>query len=237
MTVSTAAPLAPPIAIFDLDGTLVDTAPDLTGSLNHCLARRAMAPVTLDMVRPFAGHGSRAMLKAAYGWAARDLGEDELDEQVACFLSFYEANIARHSLPFPGAVDALDRLQEAGFVLAVCTNKSERLARLLLDSLGLSARFAAIAGFDTFAARKPDAIHITGTIKQAGGNPARAVLIGDTRTDTSAALNAGIPSILLGFGYDANAEARAEASHVADDYATVTPQLVHKLWQEHAIAG
>ena len=95
MTVSTAAPLAPPIAIFDLDGTLVDTAPDLTGSLNHCLARRAMAPVTLDMVRPFAGHGSRAMLKAAYGWAARDLGEDELDEQVACFLSFYEANIAR----------------------------------------------------------------------------------------------------------------------------------------------
>jgi len=237
MTVSTAAPLAPPIAIFDLDGTLVDTAPDLTGSLNHCLARRAMAPVTLDMVRPFAGHGSRAMLKAAYGWAARDLGEDELDEQVACFLSFYEANIARHSLPFPGAVDALDRLQEAGFVLAVCTNKSERLARLLLDSLGLSARFAAIAGFDTFAARKPDAIHITGTIKQAGGNPARAVLIGDTRTDTSAALNAGIPSILLGFGYDANAEARAEASHVADDYATVTPQLVHKLWQEHAITG
>ena len=237
MTVSTAAPIAPPIAIFDLDGTLVDTAPDLTGSLNHCLARRAMAPVTLDMVRPFAGHGSRAMLKAAYGWTARDLGEDELDEQVACFLSFYEANIARHSLPFPGAVDALDRLQEAGFVLAVCTNKSERLARLLLDSLGLSARFAAIAGFDTFAARKPDAIHITGTIKQAGGNPARAVMIGDTRTDTSAARNAGIPSILLGFGYDANAEARAEASHVADDYAAVTPELVHKLWQEHAIAG
>ncbi|WP_336742923.1 HAD family hydrolase [Aureimonas altamirensis] len=237
MTVSTAAPLAPPIAIFDLDGTLVDTAPDLTGSLNHCLARRAMAPVTLDMVRPFAGHGSRAMLKAAYGWAARDLGEDELDEQVACFLSFYEANIARHSLPFPGAVDALDRLQQAGFVLAVCTNKSERLARLLLDSLGLSARFAAIAGFDTFAARKPDAIHITGTIEQAGGNPARAVMIGDTRTDTSAALNAGIPSILLGFGYDANAEARAEASHVADDYAAVTPELVHKLWREHAIAG
>ena len=237
MTVSNAAPEAPPLAIFDLDGTLVDTAPDLTGSLNHCLARKAMAPVTLDMVRPHAGHGSRAMLKAAYGWAARDLADDELEDQVACFLSFYEENIARHSLPFPGAVDALDRLRDAGFLLAICTNKSERLARLLLDSLGLSARFAAIAGFDTFAARKPDAIHVVGTIEQAGGNPARAVMIGDTRTDTSAARNAGIPSILMAFGYDANAQARAEASHVAGDYDEVTPELVHKLWREHALAG
>lgn len=237
MTDPKASPKAPPLVIFDLDGTLVDTAPDLTGSLNHCLARRAMAPVTLDMVRPYAGHGSRAMLKAAYGWAAKDLDEDEIEDQVACFLSFYEDNIARHSLPFPGAVDALDRLHDAGLLLAICTNKSERLARLLLDSLGLSTRFAAIAGFDTFAARKPDAIHITGTIERAGGSVTCAMMIGDTQTDTSAARNAGIPSILMGFGYDANAQARAEATHIVDGYDAVTPELLHKLWREHALAG
>nr|BAT28230.1 phosphoglycolate phosphatase [Aureimonas frigidaquae] len=226
----------PPLAVFDLDGTLVDTAPDLTASLNHCLARRAMAPVTLDMVRPAAGHGSRAMLKLAYGRAARDLGDDELEDQVSCFLAYYEENIAVHSLPFPGVVAAMDQLAQDGCRLAICTNKSESLARHLLDSLGLSTRFAAIAGYDTFGVRKPDARHLTRTIEAAGGDPARCVMIGDTQTDIDAAVNAGIASILMAGGYDATPAARARATQVLDSFDALTPELFRKLTCERRIA-
>lgn len=207
------------VAVFDLDGTLVDTAPDLAASLNHCLAAAGMDAVPLELVRPHAGHGARVMLREAYGWDGRFLGETEGAEQLARFLAHYEQNIAVQSRPFPGVVEAMNRLAGGGFTLAICTNKHERLAILLLSELGLADRFQAICGADTFARRKPDPIHLTGTIEKSGGKPAGSIMIGDTITDIATARAAGIASVLVDFGYAPDPEARAGATAVIDDYA------------------
>ncbi|UIJ73481.1 HAD family hydrolase [Aurantimonas sp. HBX-1] len=207
------------VAVFDLDGTLVDTAPDLAASLNHCLAAAGMDAVPLALVRPHAGHGARVMLREAYRWDGRVLGEDEENEQLARFLGHYEAHIAVQSRPFPGVLDAMDRLLAGGFTLAICTNKHERLAALLMAELGLADRFAAICGADTFARRKPDPIHLTGTIDRSGGHPDGSIMIGDTITDVATARAAGIASVLVDFGYAPDPEARAGATAVIDDYA------------------
>ena len=161
----------PGVAVFDLDGTLIDTAPDLASSLNHCLAAADMPPLALEVVRPHAGHGARAMLREAYGRAGRVLPDAEMDAQVARFLDHYADNLAELSRPFPGAVTAMDRLAAAGYRLAICTNKYERFARALLGALDLDQRFAAVCGADTFPRRKPDPMHLLGTIGRAGGDP------------------------------------------------------------------
>ncbi|MCW4114382.1 HAD-IA family hydrolase [Aurantimonas sp. MSK8Z-1] len=218
-----------PIAVFDLDGTLVDTAPNLTASLNHCLRHAGMQELEVDTVRPHAGHGSRAMLLEAYRQASRPLVEPELTEQQQRFLAFYEAHIAVASRPFPGAVGALDRLGADGVILAVCTNKTERLSRLLLAELGLAERFAAICGSDTFARRKPDPSHLLGTIERAGGDPTCAVMIGDTATDTETAKAASVPAILVTFGYDPGELARRTASARIESFDALDLALLHRL--------
>ena len=221
--------------VFDLDGTLVDTAPDLAGSLNHCLSRIDLPPLPLDIVRPHAGHGSQAMLREAYRLAKRPLGSEELAEQTACFLRHYEAHIAVESALFPGGVAMLDRLSEAGLTLAICTNKTERLARRLLDEMELASRFSAICGADTFSARKPDPIHLFGTIEQAGGSAASALMVGDTNTDILAARAAGVPSILVLFGYDPGPEARSGATCSIERFADLTPGLVDSLLEPRTV--
>lgn len=218
-----------PTVVFDLDGTLVDTAPDLAASLNHCLARVDLPPLALADVRPHAGHGSQAMLREAYRLAARPLPAEELTEQTRCFLAHYEAHIADESQVFPGGVAMLDRLAASGARLAVCTNKTERLAVRLLQELGLAERFAAICGADTFPARKPDPIHLLGTIERAGGCASSAVMVGDTDTDIRAALAADTPSILVLFGYDPGDAARAGASCTLDRFCDLTPALIDSL--------
>ena len=157
------------IAVFDLDGTLVDTAPDLAASLNHCLAAAGMAPMPLDVVRPHAGHGAKVMLREAYRRDGRDLDETEMRDQVTRFIAYYQDHIADQSRLFPGVLESMDRLEAAGMRLAVCTNKYERLAGLLLNALAVADRFAAICGADTFARRKPDPLHLHETIALAGG--------------------------------------------------------------------
>lgn len=216
------------VAVFDLDGTLVDTAPDLTASLNHCLAAAGMAAVPLDRVRPHAGHGARVMLREAYRLNGRVLGDAEEAEQFARFLAHYEQNIAVQSRPFPGAIEAMDRLAADGFTLAVCTNKHERPAVLLLSALGLADRFAAICGGDTFAGRKPDPIHLTGTIERSGGALSTSIMIGDTNTDVAAARAAGIASVLVDFGYAPDFDARAGATVVISDYSRLDARLVRQ---------
>ncbi len=218
-----------PLVVFDLDGTLVDTAPDLAHALNHCLARAGLPPLTLGDVRPHAGHGAQAMIREGYRRAGRTLAPDALAEQTRCFLAFYEANIAVESALFPGGLDMLDSLEADGLRLAICTNKTERLARRLMETMGLAHRFAAICGADTFAARKPDPIHLLGTVEAAGAEARRTVMIGDTETDTLAAAAAGIPSVLVLFGYDPGERARAGASRSIDRFADLTPALVDSL--------
>ena len=225
---------AAPLAVFDLDGTLVDTAPDLAESLNHCLEFVGLTRLELEVVRPHAGHGARVMLHEAYRLAGRDLSEVELTAQMDRFIAYYGDHIAAKSRPFPGAVEALDRFAAAGWRLAICTNKTERLAVRLLDELGLSPRFAAICGADSFARRKPDPSHLFGTIAAAGGSARSSVMIGDTDTDILTARNAALPSILVAFGYAPDAAARAGASAIIESYDTLDPAFAQALISDHA---
>ena len=186
--------------IFDLDGTLVDTAGDLTASLNHVLGLMGRRPVPPESVRAMVGHGARKLLER--GLAATGAMTAEMVEAgVQPFLDHYAANIAVHSRPFAGVERALDRLEGQGLRLAVCTNKPERPARALLASLGLGDRFAAIGGGDSFPVRKPDPGHLLATIAAAGGTPETAVMVGDHRNDVRAAAGAGLPCIFAAWGY------------------------------------
>jgi len=184
--------------VFDLDGTLVDTAPDLSNALNHVLTARGHDPVPAAAVREAVGRGARAMIEEALERAAT---QDDVDRMLADFLVHYEANIATESRPFPGAMAALERLSSAGARLAVCTNKRESLTRMLLQALELQDYFAATAGRDTFGVSKPDPGHLLGVIAAAGGTASRAVMVGDSAVDIAAARGAGVPSILVTFGY------------------------------------
>lgn len=216
-------------AVFDLDGTLVDTAPDLIESLNHCLESAGLARLELEAMRAHAGHGGRAMLTEAYRRAERELAAAELEDQLVRFLAHYGDNIAVLSTPFPGVIEAMDRLSQNGWTLAICTNKYESLAVALLEALKLDHRFAAICGADTFARRKPDPLHLTETIALAGGSLDAAVMIGDTATDVDAACAAHVPSILVDFGYGADEATSAKAGAVISSYDDLTAELADRL--------
>jgi len=190
-----------PLVVFDLDGTLVDTADDLIATLNRVLADEGIRAMTRADAGALLGAGAKAMIARGFALVGEPLDEARLDRLFDRFLPIYSANIAVHSRPFPGAVAALDRFAAAGFRLAVCTNKLEGLSRLLIGELGLTERFAAICGGDTFPVRKPDGAHLLGTIEKAGGAPARTVMVGDSGTDVKAARNAGVPVVGVTFGY------------------------------------
>lgn len=190
-----------PTLVLDLDGTLVDTAPDLHATLNVVLAGEGLPPVSPDQVRSMTGAGARALLERGLEAAGVVADDAHLDVLFVRFIDYYSAHIADHSLPFPGAIAALDRFADAGWRLAVCTNKLEGLARNLLDTLDLTPRFAAIAGGDTFAFRKPDPGHIIETVRLAGGDPRRAVMVGDSAADINAAKAGAIPCVGMTFGY------------------------------------
>lgn len=190
-----------PILVFDLDGTLVDTATDLVATLNVVLEQEGLKPVPYEEARSMVGHGARVLIER--GLAANNVTRDaaDIDRLFDTYIAYYAAHIADTSRPFEGVVAALDHFAAEGWLLAVCTNKLEGLSMLLLDALGLSERFAAICGADTFAARKPDPLALNETIRKAGGDPARAVMVGDSKTDIDTAKAAGIPVVAVDFGY------------------------------------
>ncbi len=179
--------LADATIVFDLDGTLVDTAPDLTNALNDALIRRGHAAISQETIRSAVGFGARVMIEEALRRAG---AEEDINEMLADFLVHYEANIAAESRPFPGAVDLLEALAAAGARLAVCTNKREYLTRKLLQALGLQHYFHSVAGRDTFTVSKPDPGHLTGVIALAGGEPSRAIMVGDSDVDIATAKGA-----------------------------------------------
>lgn len=194
-------PSPAPLVVFDLDGTLAETAGDLMGALNHVLALDGIAPLPVDRARNLLGSGGRALIRRGYATAGRDLDEARLEVLFGQFLAFYEDHIADHSHLFPGVMEALDRIEARGYGMAVCTNKMERTARKLLDVLGVSARFGAICGQDTFAVSKPQAGALLGTIAAAGGGPDRSVMVGDSVTDIATAKAANVPVVAVDFGY------------------------------------
>ena len=225
--------LPSPTIVFDLDGTLVDTAPDLAATLNVVLTRHRIPPVTLDFVRPLIGHGAAALIEKGLREALVGVGDAQLKGMLVEFLEHYEANIAVDSRPFDGVVAALERFQSDGYRLAVCTNKRENLSKKLLDTLDISSFFAAIAGPDTFHVQKPDPQHILKTLGAAGGHAARAVMIGDSKNDILAAQAAGIPVIAVDFGYTPEPVSKFKPDHIVSHYDEIVP-LVRAAFAESA---
>lgn len=218
-----------PIIVFDLDGTLVDTAPDLLDSLNHSLDAGGAARTDFGGFRQFVGHGGRAMIERAYAAQRRPLEVAEHDRLFSVFLDHYGQNIPGRSLPYPGVPEALDQLAAAGYLLAVCTNKTEEFSKRLLAGLALAERFAAICGADSFARRKPDPLHLTETIALAGGDRHRAVMVGDSQTDIETAKAAGIPVVAVDFGYTDRHVREFEPSRVISHFDELTVALCAEL--------
>lgn len=185
--------------IFDLDGTLVDTAPDLIDTLNVMLGREGLPIVPYEEARALIGGGARHMIER--GLAAVGRPSADIDRLYEDFVAYYADHMADRSRPFPGVEAALDTLARRGCIFAVCTNKLEWLSVLLLKSLGLAGRFAAICGQDTFGVQKPDPEALFGTLRRAGGSLDRAVMVGDSLTDIATARAARIPVVAVDFGY------------------------------------
>jgi len=189
------------LIVFDLDGTLVDTAPDLIAALNHVLLREGLSAVPLASARNMIGAGARKLLERGLEAEGRTVTVDELNRLTVDFIEFYAAHIADASRPFEGLEAALDDLASQGHQLAVCTNKLEWLSRRLLDALGLSRRFAAICGADTFGVSKPDPAILRQTVAKAGGAVTSSIMVGDSGNDIGVARRAGMPVIGVSFGY------------------------------------
>ena len=203
---------------FDLDGTLVDTAPDLIGATNHVLAAAGLPPVAVEDVRPWIGYGAQRMITECLALAGRPGSPEEVNRLLEKFLIYYAENIARLSRPFDGVTAAMDACAERGARFAVCTNKREALAVALLKALDLDGRFAFIAGRDTFPVSKPHPDHLLNTIMLADGDPKEAVMIGDSSVDIATAKAAHVPIVAVTFGYSERPVAEFAPDATIDDF-------------------
>ena len=210
------------IVIFDLDGTLADTALDLAAALNHALTKMGRAPVPAEQVRSMVGHGARALLRKGLA-ATGEVSEALVEQGFPIFLDYYEAHIADHSRPFDGVEAALDQLDALGVRRAICTNKLEGLTHSLVAALGWQDRFDAIVGGDTLPQRKPDPAPVHEAIARAGGG--RAAFVGDSINDTDAARAAGIPCIALTFGFSDRPAEQLGAAALIDHFDQLLPAL------------
>ncbi|WP_068874093.1 MULTISPECIES: phosphoglycolate phosphatase [unclassified Phenylobacterium] len=189
------------VVAFDLDGTLVDTAPDLIGTLNVLLGDEGLPALPLDEARPFIGRGARWLIERGFEAAGQHLHPTRVQPLFDRFIAHYLDHIADESRPFPGCEAALDTLKAAGAKLCVCTNKRTDLSVALLETLGLASRFEAVIGADVVPAIKPDPRHLQAAVEAVGGDMARAIMVGDAFTDAGAARAAKAGLILVSFGY------------------------------------
>ena len=221
-------PDTPLAIIFDLDGTLVDTAPDLLAALNVVLTAEGHEPVVPAGLRQMVGHGARALFEHALRRTGAPVSAPRLNALTEQFLAFYRANIARGSRPFPGVPETLDLLAGQGAGLGVCTNKAQDLTELLLDELKLSRHFPAIFGGGRTPYAKPDPRPLLEVVAALKGHPKRAVLVGDSAIDVAAARAAEIPVIAMSYGYTPVPVHELGADAVADDF-TELPGLISRL--------
>ncbi|NJC42119.1 phosphoglycolate phosphatase [Brevundimonas alba] len=186
---------------FDLDGTLVETAADLIGTLNRMLAARGIAQMPVEAAQHLVGHGALALLRHGFQEAGAVWEDAQAPALLQEFLDDYLANIAVHSQPYEGVVETLDRLAARGAILCVATNKRTDLSVALIEALGLGRHFAVVCGPDRVSARKPDGAHVREAVQMAGGDPTRSIMVGDGAPDVQAAKNAGVPCVVVTFGY------------------------------------
>lgn len=211
--------------VFDLDGTLVDTAPDLAGATNHALASLGLAPRATAELRPWVSYGARRMLIEAMRACGAPAEDALVDRLLALFLAYYEANIARESRPFPGALEAIAAMRRAGARVAICTNKRETLTLKLLGELGIAGEFDAVVGRDTLPVSKPDPRPLLAAIERAQGRVERSVMIGDSAVDIATARAARVPVVGVTFGYTDTPVADLDPDVLLDDYAALLPSL------------
>lgn len=229
----TTGELADATIVFDLDGTLVDTAPDILNALNRTLDLEGLPQVKLQAVRTFIGQGARVTVERAVALYGVNYSNEKLDELTHALVDFYRADIARESKPFPGLADALDQLAALGAKFSVCTNKRNELSVQLLDALDLSARFSAIVGADAVTNKKPHPDHYRAAVERAGGVVRRSVMIGDTSADVAAARAAGAPVVVVRFGYCDGGADSLGADVVLDRYSDLAP-ICRRLLTAHS---
>ncbi|HZZ89594.1 MAG TPA: HAD hydrolase-like protein [Caulobacteraceae bacterium] len=213
---------------FDLDGCLVDTAPDLIGTLNVILADHGHPGLPLEAARTVVGHGARAMLTRGFDAAGEPIAPAMMDALFERFLALYLPRIAQASRPYPGVVETLDAFADAGARLAVCTNKRTDLSIALLDALDLTRRFAVVMGPDRAGAAKPDPRHLVAAVEAAGGSVQRALMVGDASTDVGAAVAARVPVVVVTYGYSDVPPAELGADALVDGFAEL-PGVARRL--------
>jgi phosphoglycolate phosphatase len=214
--------------VFDLDGTLADTSADLLAAANACFRALGHGDVLGPGDAATAFQGGRAMLRLGFGRLGTP-SETAVDAEYPRLLAAYAAAIDRHTVLYPGAAAAVSALRQAGFATAVCTNKPAALAEVLLGRLGIRDLFGALVGADTLPVRKPDPRPLVEAVRRAGGDPARALLVGDTGTDSTTGRAAGVPVVLVTFGPEGHAVARhgpAALLHRFDDLPALAARLL-----------
>lgn len=212
----------PAAVVFDLDGTLVDTAPDLCGTLNKLLVEHGRPAISLPDIRPMIGDGAAKMVERGFG-ATGGL-PDDLTVLVRRFIELYEADIADESRPFPHVVDTLERMRAAGIRLGVCTNKLTGMSQRLLDALDLSRYFDVLVGGDV-PARKPDPRHVLMTVEKLGASTADALMVGDSLNDVAAAKAARVNVVAVTFGYTTTPVVELGADAVIDSFSELPPLI------------
>lgn len=204
--------------IFDLDGTLVDTAPDLMAATNHTMKRAGRAEISEAQLRAFVGHGSMALIKLGLETSGPLPDEAELQRLQTDFLDYYGANIAAHSKVFDGVVPLLEKAKAAGLKMGVCTNKVERLSNKLLIEIGLADYFGAVVGGDTLSVMKPNVEPYLEVARRLGIDPAATLMFGDSETDIRTAQNVGVSVIAVSFGYTNAHVSTFAPTYVIDHY-------------------
>ncbi len=194
-------PAANPVLLCDLDGTLIDSAPDLTAAVGALLAHEGRRPLSVEAIKTMIGDGVPTLIERAFAATGGAPAADELAALVARYMPMYESRMTELTRPYPGALEALRALKEAGWRLAVCTNKPEAPSRAIVAALGFGGLFEALAGGDSFPVKKPDPGHLLGLLGRMGAAPASAVMLGDGQNDVLAARRAGLPMIAVAHGY------------------------------------
>ncbi|MFZ3033027.1 MAG: HAD family hydrolase [Parvibaculum sp.] len=215
--------------LFDLDGTLADTAGDLCETMNVILTRHGRERVPESRVRHLVGGGARLLMQRGFAETGVEATEAQLDQLFQEFIEYYSAHIADHTKLWPGIEPLLMRLADEGVGLAVCTNKVEHLARQLLSKLRIDHYFPVVIGGDTLPVKKPDPEHLFEAVRLLGGDRASAIMVGDSETDIDAALNAKMPSICVSFGYSRQPVPELGADVVIDHFEEFPAALVRLL--------
>jgi phosphoglycolate phosphatase len=214
--------------VLDLDGTLVETAADLCGALNHVLADEGRPGIGVDEVRNLVGEGARKLIERGLAASGPPPSPEEVEARLPRFLDFYSANVARESAPFPGVRETLAALLDGGKRLGVCTNKPYEITCKLLRALDLDACFKAILGGDSLPVRKPDPGHLIGVMEALDAAPAETVMVGDSFIDVSCARNAGVAVIAVAYGYSRVAARELGADLVIEHFAEL-PEAMARL--------